>query len=97
MSIEKMNALQVSHIRIDESSSDDKLKLSKNSAKLFILKRLTETKIINDGKMLMIANDGELDLFQVKRNITKEARSDLVWRHINQCSRFNAEWENIFH
>lgn len=96
MSIEKLNSLCVSRIKIDESNNDDKLKRSKNRIKLFILKKLTETRINNDGKMLMIANDGDLEIFQVKKSNTKEARRDLVWMHINHCSRFNDEWENIF-
>lgn len=92
-SIEKRNSLSVS--RINNSNNCDKLRMRKNRIKLFILKRLSETRINNDGKLLMVANDGEFEMFKVKSNM-REAKDDLVWRHINQCSRFNAEWENIF-
>ena len=74
----------------------DKIRFRKVLTKLAMIKRLLETSINKDGKVLITEGEGSFKTFQLNKNNSKEANAEIIWNNMKQCSPYSKEWAALF-
>lgn len=65
--------------------------------KLMLIRIMTGLQINHEGKGILKEIGGNLKLFQLNPNTSREANCEIIWNEIELCSQFNNEWEELFH
>jgi len=61
-----------------------------------MIKRMLETTINKDGKVLIADGEGSFKVLQLNKNNSKDANAEIIWNNIKQCSPYAKEWAALF-
>lgn len=91
-----MKSLNASDV-IVETTENDRKHLANLATRLSLMKRLLRTFISNDGEGFSLnPTDLEVKTFILKKNKSKEANREVLWKSIGKCSRFEDQWKRFF-
>lgn len=92
--LKKLESLDLTHMKID-NTENDKIRHKRNTAKLELLKKLTDVTVDSDCKVLLGTGEGSFKTYQINKNNPVSVNRQKMWQQLEECSPYTSDWKRL--